>query len=212
MMSSTDCLTGTMYVPLIVPILLIVPVFASRLVSKYGPATIRFIATLKPAGTTLLQTTLVLSCVTGLTHLATAVLDVHSNTAGSPILLSGVYLYSAVGMLTATAAAIYIIEAAAADKLPRTVAEVLGLRPLSFAFLRSMGPVTKLATDPAATPHEQTVPGEAATDSTASEGDATDGTDIDTTGDTTLVADTAEQGDFHELTKSDFEGWGPKPR
>ncbi|TKA38393.1 hypothetical protein B0A54_10684 [Friedmanniomyces endolithicus] len=181
-MSSSQPLIVALWAPFIIPGLLIVTVLTSKLVSKYGLAALHFISTLKPAGTTLLQLALIGCCITSMVYQAKAVWDYHSAFSYDVLIHSSASVYTVVGMITIGVFAIYIVEAVAVGEPLRSGADLLNLRPLSFG---------KQA---------------------AGNGDATDGTDVDEDCDDTLVTDATDNGEFHELRKADFEGWGPKPQ
>ncbi|KAK0804845.1 hypothetical protein LTR02_011518 [Friedmanniomyces endolithicus] len=212
-MSSSQPLIVALWAPFIIPVLLIVTVLTSKLVSKYGLRALHFISTLKPAGTTLLQLALIGCCITSMVYQAKAVWDYHSAFSYDVLIHSSASVYTVVGMITIGVFAIYIVEAVAVGDPLRSGADLLNLRPLSFAFLRGLHPSTKSeAGDSPATPLKRATLGEDAADDATDEGDATDGTDADDDYDDTLVTDATEDGEFHELRKADFEGWGPKPQ
>ncbi|KAK1808245.1 hypothetical protein LTR12_017404 [Friedmanniomyces endolithicus] len=213
-MSSPEPLIVALWAPFIIPVLLIVTILTSKLVSKYGLAALHFISTLKPAGTTFLQFALIGCCVTSMVYQAKAVWDYHSAFSYDVLIRSSASVYTVVGMITIGVSAIYIVEAVAAGDSLRSGADLLNLRPLSFAFLRGVHPwwTKSEAGDLPATPLMRAALGEDAADDATDQGDATDGTDADEDCDDTLVTDVTENGEFHELRKSDFEGWGPKPQ
>ncbi|KAK1821715.1 hypothetical protein LTR12_003764 [Friedmanniomyces endolithicus] len=212
-MSSPQPLIVALWAPFIIPVLLIVTVLTSKLISKYGLAALHFISTLKPAGTTLLQSALIGCCIMSMVYQAKAVWDYDSAFSYDVLIRSSASVYTVVGMITIDVSAIYIVEAVAVGDPLRSGADLLNLRPLSFAFLRGLHPSTKSeAGDAPATPLKRATLDEDAADDATDEGDATDGTDADEDYDDTLVTDATEDGEFHELRKADFEGWGPKPQ
>ncbi|KAK0338307.1 hypothetical protein LTR91_005401 [Friedmanniomyces endolithicus] len=213
-MSSPQPLIVALWAPFIIPVLLIVTVLTSKLVSKYGLAALHFISTLKPAGITLLQFALIGCCITSMVYQAKAVWDYHSAFSYDVLIRSSASVYTVVGMITIGVSAIYIVEAVAAGDPLRSGADLLNLRPLSFAFLRGVHPwwTRSEAGDSPAIPLMRAALGEDAADDATDQGDATDGTDADEACDDTLVTDATENGEFHELRKADFEGWGPKPQ
>ncbi|KAK0278533.1 hypothetical protein LTR35_009272 [Friedmanniomyces endolithicus] len=213
-MCSPQPLIVALWAPFIIPVLLIVTVLTSKLVSKYGLAALHFISTLKPAGTTLLQFALIGCCITSMVYQAKAVWDYHPAFSYDVLVHSSASVYTVVGMITIGVFAIYIVEAVAVGDPLRSGADLLNLRPLSFAFLRGVHPwwTKPEAGDSPATPIKLAALDEDAADDATDEGDATDGTDADEDYEDALVTDATEDGEFHELRKADFEGWGPKPQ
>jgi len=131
-MNFAEPLIVALWAPFLIPVLLLVTVLTSKLVSKYGLAALQFISTLKPAGTTLLQFALIGCSITSMVYQAKAVRDYDSGFSYDVLIRSSASVYTVVGMIAMGVFAIYIVEAVAAGDLPRSVADMLELRPLSF--------------------------------------------------------------------------------
>ncbi|KAK5731153.1 hypothetical protein LTR15_001091 [Elasticomyces elasticus] len=105
----------------------------------------------------------------------------------------------------------YIIDLAAADEVAGLLDGLERMRPRCLTHLWKTGEAMKLTASSPSTADKGKIAGEHTSTKVKDQGDATDATDPGTEGDDTLVNNTAEQSDFHELTRSDFEGWA-KPQ
>ncbi|KAK5687233.1 hypothetical protein LTS10_001371 [Elasticomyces elasticus] len=175
--------------PLLISLIMVSMVLISKAIALWGPAILRCITMLKSTMVTLLQILMGAAWSIRLANLTLSAFDVLCSP-GSSILgrlyLAGSYATSLVSSLLMTIIAMYIIDLAAADET---------------------GEAMKLTASSPSTTDKSKIAGENTVTKAKDQGDATDVTDPGTEGDDTLVNDTAEQGDFHELTRSDFEGW-----
>jgi len=125
----------TMWAPVLLPFAVGAAVLVTKLIVKYGPAALRFVAMFKRAAVVGLQYILLAACCY---ILARSALSEATDTRFADqtivfrLLVVGNRISAAVGSLTMTAAAIYFIEMMAANHFPRSAQDVIALHPLTF--------------------------------------------------------------------------------
>ncbi|KAK4899527.1 hypothetical protein LTR27_003260 [Elasticomyces elasticus] len=200
--------------PLLISLIMVSMVLISKAIAVWGPAILRYITMLKSTMVTLLQMLMGAAWSIRLANLTLSAFDVLCSPGPSilgRLYLAGSYATSLVSSLLMTIIAMYIIDLAAADEVADLLDGIERMRPHCLPHLWKTGEAMKLTASSPSTTDKSKIAGEHTVTEVKDQGDAPDATDPGTEGDDTLVNDTAEQGDFHELTRSDFEGWA-KPQ
>ncbi|KAK3619633.1 hypothetical protein LTR56_018315 [Elasticomyces elasticus] len=208
--------------PLLTSLLVVLTVLTRKAILVWSPTIFPSAATLRSMFIALLQLLLAVACGMRLISLALSAYDdlfydpSLVRVLGRPFLIARSSSLM-VSNLLKTMAAIHIIDLAAADELAELVEKCRSIRLRSLAHFSEIDEAMKLPAASSATADRCKVASEHAVTKGKDQGGAIDATGPCKEGDDTSVDDTAtEQGatmqsDFHELTRSDFEGWS-KPQ